>query len=107
MAKISIIGTGYVGLVTGTCFAAKGHHVICVDCDTNKIERLNRGEIPIYEPGLADLVESSVQSGHLKFTTRTTDAVNESDFIFIAVSTPPRSDGSVDLTFVEKVARDI
>lgn len=107
MARISVIGTGYVGLVTGTCFAAKGHHVICVDCDTTKIERLNQGEVPIFEPGLADLVASGVESGRLKFSTSTRDAVQVTDFVFIAVSTPSRPDGSVDLTFVEKVARDI
>src|SRR6516225_4491455 len=105
--KLTIIGTGYVGLVTGTCFAEVGHRVICVDNDAAKIEVLQKGGIPIYEPGLAELVERNVSAGRLTFTTSTTEGVDLSDIIFIAVPTPPLPDGSVDLSFIEKVAREI
>ena len=104
---ISIIGTGYVGLVTGTCFAEVGHHVTCVDCDPAKIELLKSGGIPIYEPGLKELVEKNVAEGRLRFTTSTREGVEASDIIFVAVPTPPLPDGSVDLSFIEGVARDI
>ena len=105
--KISIIGTGYVGLVTGTCFAEVGHNVICVDCDKKKIDLLQAGEIPIYEPGLKDLVEKNVDAGRLSFTDSTAEGVERADVIFIAVPTPPLEDGSVDLSFIELVAREI
>ena len=105
--NISIIGTGYVGLVTGTCFAEVGHQVVCVDCDAAKIELLKAGGIPIYEPGLSELVEKNAAEGRLRFTTSTTEGVDASDIIFIAVPTPPLPDGSVDLSFIEGVARDI
>ena len=105
--NISIIGTGYVGLVTGTCFAEVGHNVICVDCDKKKIDLLQAGEIPIYEPGLEDLVEKNVDAGRLSFTDSTAEGVERSDVIFIAVPTPPLKDGSVDLSFIELVAREI
>src|SRR5437870_4732760 len=105
--NISIIGTGYVGLVTGTCFADVGHKVVCVDCDAAKIELLKSGGIPIYEPGLKELVEKNVAEGRLRFTTSTKEGVDASDIIFIAVPTPPLPDGSVDLSFIEGVARDI
>jgi len=105
--NISIIGTGYVGLVTGTCFAEVGHQVVCVDCDAGKIELLKAGGIPIYEPGLKELVEKNVAEGRLRFTTSTKEGVDASDIIFIAVPTPPLPDGSVDLSFIEGVARDI
>ena len=105
--NISIIGTGYVGLVTGTCFAEVGHNVICVDCDKKKIDLLQAGEIPIYEPGLKDLVERNVDAGRLSFTDSTAEGVERSDVIFIAVPTPPLEDGSVDLSFIELVAREI
>jgi UDPglucose 6-dehydrogenase len=105
--KLSIIGTGYVGLVTGTCFAEVGHQVICVDNDPVKIKLLQAGGIPIYEPGLAELVKTNVAAGRLQFTHSTSEAVQQSDVIFIAVSTPPLPDGGVDLSFVEKVAREI
>ena len=105
--NISIIGTGYVGLVTGTCFAEVGHNVICVDCDKKKIDLLQAGEIPIYEPGLKDLVEKNVDAGRLSFTDSTAEGVERSDVIFIAVPTPPLEDGSVDLSFIELVAREI
>ena len=105
--KLSIIGTGYVGLVTGTCFAEVGHHVICVDNDAAKVKMLQAGGIPIYEPGLEELVKKHVASGHLKFTNSTAEGVEKSDVIFIAVPTPPQPDGSVDLSYIERVARDI
>ncbi len=105
--KLTIIGTGYVGLVTGTCFAEVGHHVICVDSDANKVEMLKRGGIPIYEPGLEELVKKNVADGRLSFTNSTAEGVEKSDVIFIAVPTPPQPDGSVDLSYIERVARDI
>src|SRR5687768_3716672 len=106
-SKICIIGTGYVGLVTGACFAEVGHRVICVDCDETKVKMLQAGGIPIYEPGLEELVKSNVADGRLSFTSSTEEGVQNSDIIFIAVPTPPQPDGSVDLTFIERVARDI
>src|SRR3954470_18931173 len=105
--KLTIIGTGYVGLVTGTCFAEVGHHVICVDKDENKIKILQGGGLPIYEPGLKEMVDKNVAAGRLRFTTSTDEGVKNSDVIFIAVPTPPQDDGSVDLSFIETVARDI
>src|SRR3954469_8943980 len=105
--RICIIGTGYVGLVTGACFAEVGHNVICVDCDAKKVETLKAGGIPIYEPGLEDLVKENVAEGRLTFTTSTKDGVENSDIIFIAVPPPPLPDGGVDLSFIEGVARDI
>jgi UDPglucose 6-dehydrogenase len=105
--KLTIIGTGYVGLVTGTCFAEVGHHVICVDNDSRKVETLKAGGIPIYEPGLEELVKKNVEAGRLSFTTSTAEGVEKSDVIFIAVPTPPQPDGAVDLSFIEKVAREI
>lgn len=105
--KITIIGTGYVGLVTGTCFAEVGHRVICVDCDSNKIKVLQQGGIPIYEPGLEELIRKNVAEGRLSFTTSTQEGVDQSDIVFIAVPTPPLPDGAVDLSFIEGVARDI
>jgi len=105
--KLTIIGTGYVGLVTGTCFAEVGHQVICVDNDAAKVKVLQEGGIPIYEPGLEELVKKNVAAGHLRFTTSTAEGVEKSDVIFIAVPTPPLPDGSVDMSFLEKVAREI
>ncbi len=105
--KLTIIGTGYVGLVTGTCFAEVGHHVICVDNDAAKVKLLQSGGIPIYEPGLEELVKKNVAAGRLSFTNSTAEGVKKSDVIFIAVPTPPQPDGSVDLSFIERVARDI
>lgn len=105
--KLTIIGTGYVGLVTGTCFAEVGHRVICVDNDTAKVEMLQAGGIPIYEPGLEELVKKNTAAGRLSFTTSTAEGVEKSDVVFIAVPTPPLADGSVDLSFIEKVAREI
>jgi UDPglucose 6-dehydrogenase len=105
--KLTIIGTGYVGLVTGTCFAEVGHRVICVDNDEAKVKTLQAGGIPIYEPGLEELVKKHVAAGRLSFTSGTAEGVRNSDVIFIAVPTPPQPDGSVDLSFIERVARDI
>src|SRR5262245_38433180 len=105
--ELAIIGTGYVGLVTGTCFAEVGHHVVCVDNDAAKVKVLQEGGIPIYEPGLADLVRKNVAGGRLSFTTSTAKGVEKADVVFIAVPTPPLPDGGVDLSFIEKVAREI
>ena len=105
--KLTINGTGYVGLVTGACFAEVGHHVTCVDNDAAKIKLLKEGGIPIYEPGLEELVKKNVAVGRLSFTTSIAEGVQKSDVIFIAVPTPPQADGSVDLSFIERVARDI
>jgi len=105
--KLTIIGTGYVGLVTGTCFAEVGHPVVCVDNDAAKVEVLQQGGIPIYEPGLEQMVRQNTAAGRLHFTTSTPEGVEQSDVIFIAVPTPPLADGSVDLSFIEKVAREI
>jgi UDPglucose 6-dehydrogenase len=105
--KLTLIGTGYVGLVTGTCFAEVGHQVVCVDNDAAKVKLLQSGGIPIYEPGLEELVKKNVAAGRLTFTSSTAEGVQKSDVIFIAVPTPPQADGSVDMSFIEKVARDI
>jgi UDPglucose 6-dehydrogenase len=105
--KLCIIGTGYVGLVTGTCFAEAGHHVVCVDNDAAKVKLLQSGGIPIYEPGLDGLVKKNIAAGRLEFTNSTAEGVQKSGVIFIAVPTPPQADGSVDLSFIEKVAREI
>ena len=105
--KLTIIGTGYVGLVTGACFADVGHQVTCVDNDAAKVEVLQHGGIPIFEPGLDELVKKNVRAGRLSFTTSTAEGVEKSDVIFIAVPTPPLPDGSVDLSFIEKVAREM
>ena len=105
--NLTIIGTGYVGLVTGTCFAEVGHSVICVDNDAAKVEKLQAGGIPIYEPDLEELVKKHTAAGRLRFTTSIAEGVEKSDVVFIAVPTPPQPDGSVDLSFIEKVAREI
>ncbi|NLV93349.1 MAG: UDP-glucose/GDP-mannose dehydrogenase family protein [Candidatus Riflebacteria bacterium] len=105
--KIAMIGTGYVGLVTGTCFADSGNEVVCVDTDEKKIENLKNGIIPIYEPGLDTLVKRNVEEERLTFTTNLEEAIDKSLLLFIAVGTPPGEDGSADLTYVLNVARDI
>src|ERR1044071_5106302 len=99
--KLTLIGTGYVGLVTGACFAEVGHQVVCVDNDPAKVKLLQEGGIPIYEPGLEGLVRQNVGAGRLSFTISTPEGVEKSDVIFIAVPTPPQPDGSVDLSFIE------
>ena len=104
---IAIIGTGYVGLVTGACFAEFGVFVTCVDKDQEKIEKLKKGIIPFYEPGLDDIVKRNLKEDRLKFTTQLDEAVNEALVIFIAVGTPPRGDGSANLEYVEEVAKEI
>jgi UDPglucose 6-dehydrogenase len=105
--KVTVIGTGYVGLVAGACLAETGNDVICADISEEKIARLNAGEIPIYEPGLEPLVENNLAAGRLQFTTDVPEAVRRSDIIFIAVGTPPGEDGSADLQHVLAVARTI
>ncbi|CAN5308984.1 UDP-glucose/GDP-mannose dehydrogenase family protein [soil metagenome] len=105
--KLTIIGSGYVGLTTGACFAEVGHEVMCVDNNEEKIKTLLAGHIPIYEPGLEELVTKNVASGRLRFTTSTGEGVAFGQVVFIAVPTPPQPDGSVDLRFIEKVAREV
>jgi UDPglucose 6-dehydrogenase len=102
MVKIAIIGTGYVGLTTGACFAEAGHDVVCVDNDLKKVALLESGSIPIYEPGLEPIVRKNVASKRLRFTSKIAEGVNHAEVVFIAVPTPPRPDGSVDMSFVEK-----
>ena len=104
--NIAIVGTGYVGLVSGTCFAEMGINVTCVDVDENKISRLNSGEIPIYEPGLEDMVKRNVAAGRLKFTTSLVSCIDDVEIVFSAVGTPPDEDGSADLKYVLDVARE-
>ncbi|MFO7993266.1 MAG: UDP-glucose/GDP-mannose dehydrogenase family protein [Marinobacter sp.] len=105
--KITIFGTGYVGLVTGACLADVGHHVLCMDVDQGKIEKLKNGQIPIYEPGLEAIVRHTVEAGRLAFTTDTEEAVAHGVLQFIAVGTPPDEDGSADLQYVTAVAKSI
>ena len=105
--KISVIGTGYVGLVTGTCFSELGNHVTCVDIDEEKIKNLKNRKIPIYEPGLDVLFERNVKHGRLRFTTNLEKGVKEAKVIFLALPTPPGEDGSADLQYILKVAEDL
>lgn len=105
--NIAIVGTGYVGLVSGTCFADTGANVTCVDVDASKIERLKQGDIPIYEPGLDELVVKNVKAGRMKFTTDLASVLNEQEIVFSAVGTPPDEDGSADLRYVLQVAKTI
>lgn len=105
--NIAIVGTGYVGLVSGACFADTGAIVTCVDIDAQKIERLQNGNIPIYEPGLDEIVVRNVKAGRLKFTTDLASVLNEQEIVFSAVGTPPDEDGSADLKYVLEVARTI
>src|SRR5574337_1020795 len=106
--RVAMIGTGYVGLVSGACFSEFGHDVTCVDMDAGKIERLNKGEIPIYEPGLDKLVESNAAAGRLHFTTDLGAAVKGAEVVFIAVGTPSRrGDGHADLSYVYAAAEEI
>jgi len=105
--KISVVGTGYVGLVSGTCFSQTGIDVVCVDVDESKINKLNNGQIPIYEPGLEDIFKYNVEKGRLSFTTSLKDSLVDSEAVFIAVGTPPDEDGSADLKYVLGVAREI
>jgi UDPglucose 6-dehydrogenase len=105
--RVGVVGTGYVGLVTGTCFADSGNTVTCLDINADKIARLNRGEIPIYEPGLEELVERTTRAGRLKFTTDTAAAISGAEVVFLAVGTPPAADGSADLSALWKVVASI
>ncbi|MCD6347728.1 MAG: UDP-glucose/GDP-mannose dehydrogenase family protein [Bacteroidales bacterium] len=105
--KISIVGTGYVGLVTGTCFAETGISVTCVDIDKKKIEMLKNGKVPIWEPGLDDMIQRNVAKGRLNFTTSLKDSLEDAEAVFIAVGTPPDEDGSADLQYVLAVAKEI
>ena len=105
--KITIVGTGYVGLVTGACFSEVGIDVTCVDIDEKKIENLKKGIIPIYEPGLEDMVERNVQKGRLHFSTNISECLDGVSVVFGAVGTPPDEDGSADLKYVLQVAKDV
>ena len=106
--KLCMIGTGYVGLVSGTCFADIGNEVVCVDKDENKIKKLNQGSSPIYEPGLDELIKKNFLAKRLRFTTNLKDAINSSDIIFICVGTPTKKSSlKVDLSFVFKCTKDI
>src|SRR5687768_15127236 len=104
---IAVIGTGYVGLVTGACFAEFGVDVTCVDVDTNKIEKLKNGVIPIYEPGLDQIVDKNIKAGRLHFTTDIKSAVEPAEVVFLAVGTPPKEDGSPDMSFYRQAAKDV
>ena len=105
--QIAVVGTGYVGLVTGACFAETGNHVICVDIDANKVDRLKKGEVPIYEPGLDIIFERNTKQGRLLFTTNLKEAIKDAAIIFLALPTPPGADGSADLSYILKVAKDL
>jgi UDPglucose 6-dehydrogenase len=105
--KIAVVGTGYVGLVTGTCFAETGNQVICIDIDVNKIEKLNNGIMPIYEPGLETLFHRNKAEGRLQFTTNLKDGIKGAEVIFLALPTPPGEDGSADLKYILGVANDL
>ena len=105
--NIAVVGTGYVGLVTGTCFAETGNHVTCVDIDVNKVKRLRNGQLPIYEPGLEVIFERNTRQGRLHFTTELKEAVDGADVIFLALPTPPGEDGSADLSYILGVADDL
>jgi UDPglucose 6-dehydrogenase len=107
MAKICVIGTGYVGLVTGTCFADIGHRVTCLDIDQNRIDQLHQGIMPIYEPGLEQIVEQNVDAGRLDFTTDYSEALQGADFAFIAVGTPSDNDGDADMRYVKQAVMSI
>src|SRR5687767_6296042 len=102
--RVTIFGSGYVGLVTGACLADAGNHVMCVDVDQDKVDRLNRGEVPIHEPGLDALIKRSMEAGRLEFTTNAVKGVQHGLFQLIAVGTPPDEDGSADLRHVLAVA---
>ena len=104
--NVAVVGTGYVGLVSGTCFAQMGVNVICIDINEEKINNLNNGIIPIYEPGLDELIKKNVEDGRLHFSTSLKDSLKNNEIVFIAVGTPPGEDGSADLKYVLEVARE-
>src|SRR3989338_10098147 len=105
--KLTIVGTGYVGLVSGVGLAELGHQVFCVDTDENKIKTLKAGKAPFFEPGLVSLLKKNIKDGRLDFTTKLASVINKSPVIFICVGTPPRPDGSANLTYAKQVAKDI
>src|SRR5665213_1973026 len=105
--NIAVVGTGYVGLVTGTCLAETGNHVICVDIDASKVEKMRSGIIPIYEPHLDSLFERNIKQGRLQFTTNLAETIERSKIIFLALPTPPGEDGSADLSYVLGVAEQL
>ena len=105
--NIAVVGTGYVGLVSGTCFAETGNNVVCVDIDANKVERMRNGEVPIYEPGLELLFDRNTKQGRLRFTTNLEEAIKNAEVIFLALPTPPGEDGSADLSYILGVASDL
>src|SRR5690606_15214443 len=107
MKNIAVAGTGYVGLVTGTCFANLGNKVTCIDISEEKIDMLKQGEVPIYEPGLSELIGSNVKAGRLHFTTSYAEALPDADFVFICVGTPSGVDGEADLRYVRMAAESI
>jgi len=107
MLKIAVVGTGYVGLVSGTCFAETGNEVMCIDIDVNKIKKLQEGLVPIYEPGLETLFERNTRQGRLHFTTNLAEGIKDAQIIFLALPTPPGEDGSADLKYIMKVASDL
>ena len=107
MKKVAVVGTGYVGLVTGTCFAETGNQVVCVDIDKNKVERMKNGEVPIYEPHLDVIFERNIKQNRLHFTTDLASAVKDAEIIFLALPTPPGEDGSADLSYVLGVAKEL
>jgi UDPglucose 6-dehydrogenase len=105
--NIAVVGTGYVGLVTGTCLAESGANVVCVDIDKEKVEKMKNGEVPIYEPHLDVLFERNIKQGRLRFTTNLEESIQDATLIFLALPTPPGEDGSADLSYVLGVAADL
>ena len=105
--NIAVVGTGYVGLVTGTCFAETGNHVVCVDINAEKVQMMKDGKVPIYEPHLDVLFERNIRQGRLRFTTDLAEALEKAQIVFLALPTPPGEDGSADLSYVLKAAGDI
>jgi len=105
--NIAVVGTGYVGLVTGTCFAETGNHVVCVDIDADKVKRMQNGQVPIYEPGLDVIFDRNTKQGRLSFTTNLAEAIKPAQIIFLALPTPPGEDGSADLSYILGVAKDL
>lgn len=107
MKNIAVIGTGYVGLVTGTCFAETGNNVICIDIDAHKVAKMQNGEIPIYEPELDILFERNIKAGRLNFTTHLAEGIADAEIVFLALPTPPGEDGSADLSYILGVAEQL